>query len=117
MINDSKTVQKALSTLNSELNPDYVLPDYKPEYRKLLATGLLYKVGFLNYIDEAPYETVVLLEHHTFTSQPCERFKVKFLNFVVHSQPEFKQNKSQIEERRFLDPTRFIIGKTNIRYG
>lgn len=38
------TLKKGFNLLNSELNPDYVLPDYKPEYRKLLAVSLLYKV-------------------------------------------------------------------------
>lgn len=41
---DATVLQKALSTLYSELKPDHVLPDYSPEFRRLLAVGLLYKV-------------------------------------------------------------------------
>ncbi|XP_008216630.2 xanthine dehydrogenase [Nasonia vitripennis] len=40
---NAKVMEKALSTLYSELNPDHVLPDYSPEFRRLLAVGLLYK--------------------------------------------------------------------------
>ncbi|XP_076651937.1 uncharacterized protein LOC143358591 [Halictus rubicundus] len=36
-------VKQALQTLDSELNPDHVLPDYSPEFRKTLAEGLFYK--------------------------------------------------------------------------
>lgn len=37
------TVQGALNVLKTELNPDWVLPDASPEYRKNLAMALLYK--------------------------------------------------------------------------
>ncbi|XP_063993360.1 uncharacterized protein LOC135171019 [Diachasmimorpha longicaudata] len=40
---DKKVLKQALETLASELNPDHVLPDYSPEFRKNLALGLLYK--------------------------------------------------------------------------
>ncbi|XP_014224706.2 xanthine dehydrogenase/oxidase-like isoform X1 [Trichogramma pretiosum] len=36
-------LKEALKILYSELEPDHVLPDPKPEYRKLLATCLFYK--------------------------------------------------------------------------
>ncbi|KAL1373969.1 hypothetical protein pipiens_005053 [Culex pipiens pipiens] len=35
--------QRALKTLSNELNPDWVLPDASPEYRKNLALSLFYK--------------------------------------------------------------------------
>ncbi|XP_001864335.2 xanthine dehydrogenase [Culex quinquefasciatus] len=35
--------QRALQTLSNELNPDWVLPDASPEYRKNLALSLFYK--------------------------------------------------------------------------
>uniref|UniRef100_A0A182KGJ4 FAD-binding PCMH-type domain-containing protein n=1 Tax=Anopheles christyi TaxID=43041 RepID=A0A182KGJ4_9DIPT len=37
------TIQGALKTLTSELNPNWVLPDAAPEYRKNLALSLFYK--------------------------------------------------------------------------
>ncbi|XP_058120344.1 xanthine dehydrogenase/oxidase-like isoform X1 [Anopheles ziemanni] len=37
------TVQGALNALKDELNPDWVLPDASPEYRKNLALSLFYK--------------------------------------------------------------------------
>ncbi len=40
---DNETLQSALQTLTSELNPDWVLPDASPEYRKNLAAALFYK--------------------------------------------------------------------------
>ncbi|XP_011302981.1 indole-3-acetaldehyde oxidase [Fopius arisanus] len=40
---DKNVLKQALETLNSELNPDSVLPDYSPEFRKNLAQGLFYK--------------------------------------------------------------------------
>uniref|UniRef100_A0A4Y0BMF0 FAD-binding PCMH-type domain-containing protein n=1 Tax=Anopheles funestus TaxID=62324 RepID=A0A4Y0BMF0_ANOFN len=39
----NETVQGALKILTSELNPDWVLPDAAPEYRKNLALSLFYK--------------------------------------------------------------------------
>ncbi|XP_012273308.1 xanthine dehydrogenase/oxidase [Orussus abietinus] len=40
----NKTVFKdAMNILDSELNPDHVLPDASPNFRKLLAEGLFYK--------------------------------------------------------------------------
>ena len=42
-----KQLKRALTTLYSELNPDHVLPDYTPEFRKLLAVGLFYKVFYI----------------------------------------------------------------------
>lgn len=40
---DKNVVKTAIETLDSELNPDHVLPDYSPEFRKTLAEGLFYK--------------------------------------------------------------------------
>lgn len=40
---DNATIQSVLSILSSELNPDWVLPDASPEYRKNLAIALFYK--------------------------------------------------------------------------
>ncbi|XP_070499176.1 xanthine dehydrogenase-like [Chironomus tepperi] len=39
----NETLQQALSTLSDEINPDWVLPDASPEYRKNLALSLFYK--------------------------------------------------------------------------
>ncbi|XP_001688833.2 uncharacterized protein LOC5667145 [Anopheles gambiae] len=39
----NETIQGALKTLAAELNPDWVLPDAAPEYRKNLALSLFYK--------------------------------------------------------------------------
>lgn len=40
---DNANVQLVLNTLKGELDPDWVLPDASPEYRKELALGLFYK--------------------------------------------------------------------------
>ncbi|KAI4474230.1 hypothetical protein M0802_015717, partial [Mischocyttarus mexicanus] len=40
---DKNVVKSAIDVLDKELNPDYVLPDYSPEFRKTLAEGLFYK--------------------------------------------------------------------------
>ncbi|KAJ8675993.1 hypothetical protein QAD02_011779, partial [Eretmocerus hayati] len=42
-IYDITQLQQAFKILQSELNPDYVLPDFTPKFRKLLATCLFYK--------------------------------------------------------------------------
>lgn len=39
----NQTLQLALNCLLSEVNPDWVLPDASPEYRKELAAALFYK--------------------------------------------------------------------------
>lgn len=40
---DKEVMKAALETLHDELQPDHVLPDYSPEFRKILAEGLFYK--------------------------------------------------------------------------
>lgn len=40
---DKNIFKAALETLHNELDPDHVLPDYSPEFRKTLAIGLFYK--------------------------------------------------------------------------
>ncbi|XP_011882440.1 PREDICTED: xanthine dehydrogenase-like [Vollenhovia emeryi] len=40
---DNQVLKSALKALHDELNPDHVLPDYSPEFRKALAEGLFYK--------------------------------------------------------------------------
>ncbi|XP_018304049.1 xanthine dehydrogenase/oxidase-like [Mycetomoellerius zeteki] len=40
---DDDVLKAALSTLHDELQPDHVLPDYSPEFRRNLAEGLFYK--------------------------------------------------------------------------
>lgn len=40
---DKNVLKTAIETLDEELNPDHVLPDYSPEFRKTLAEGLFYK--------------------------------------------------------------------------
>lgn len=40
---DKQVLKTALDTLHSELQPDHVLPDYSPEFRRTLAEGLFYK--------------------------------------------------------------------------
>ncbi|XP_034185073.2 uncharacterized protein LOC117606576 isoform X1 [Osmia lignaria lignaria] len=42
-IYDKNVVNKAIETLDSEIHPDHVLPDYSPKFRKLLAEGLFFK--------------------------------------------------------------------------
>ncbi|XP_025993326.1 xanthine dehydrogenase/oxidase isoform X2 [Solenopsis invicta] len=42
-IYDKQVLKTALKTLHNELQPDHVLPDYSPEFRKTLAEGLFYK--------------------------------------------------------------------------
>ncbi|KAL7051325.1 hypothetical protein ACKWTF_004430 [Chironomus riparius] len=39
----NQTLQQALSNLNDEINPDWLLPDASPEFRKSLALSLFYK--------------------------------------------------------------------------
>lgn len=39
----NETLQSAISYLNNEIDPDWVLPDASPEYRKNLAISLFYK--------------------------------------------------------------------------
>lgn len=40
---DNKTLQDAFASLDNELQPDWVLPDAAPEYRKNLALALFYR--------------------------------------------------------------------------
>lgn len=40
---DKETLKGALTCLSNELNPDWVLPDASPEYRKNLALALFYR--------------------------------------------------------------------------
>ncbi|XP_015171182.1 PREDICTED: xanthine dehydrogenase-like [Polistes dominula] len=40
---NKNVIKSALNMLDKELNPDHVLPDYSPEFRKTLAEGLFYK--------------------------------------------------------------------------
>jgi len=40
---DPEVMKTALETLYNELQPDHVLPDYSPEFRKTLSEGLFYK--------------------------------------------------------------------------
>lgn len=56
----NETLQSAISYLNSELNPDWILPDASPEYRKNLAISLFYKF----VLNTAP-EDKVKPEHRT----------------------------------------------------
>lgn len=42
-IHTNETLQAALHCLSSELNPDWILPDATPEYRRELAAALFYK--------------------------------------------------------------------------
>ncbi|XP_039304251.1 xanthine dehydrogenase isoform X1 [Solenopsis invicta] len=40
---DNQMLKTALKTLHDELQPDHVLPNYSPEFRRTLAIGLFYK--------------------------------------------------------------------------
>lgn len=40
---DKQVLKIALETMHNELQPDHVLPDGSPEFRKTLAMGLFYK--------------------------------------------------------------------------
>lgn len=42
-LHTNETLQEALAILSSEIQPDWVLPDASPEYRKNLAAALFYK--------------------------------------------------------------------------
>lgn len=42
-LHSNETLQAALHSLTTEMNPDWVLPDASPEYRKNLAAALFYK--------------------------------------------------------------------------
>lgn len=42
-LHTNETLQAALTSLSSELNPDWILPDATPEYRRELAIALFYK--------------------------------------------------------------------------
>ncbi|KAJ8668983.1 hypothetical protein QAD02_000242 [Eretmocerus hayati] len=54
-IYDIKHVQEALKILKSEINPDHILPDYDPSFRRLLAVCLFYKfILGINYKNVKP---------------------------------------------------------------
>jgi len=42
-IHDKRVLKTALETLHRELQSDHMLPDYSPEFRKILAEGLFYR--------------------------------------------------------------------------
>lgn len=44
---DVEVVQKALSIMGEEVQPDYTLPDPEPEFRRKLAQALFYRVSLL----------------------------------------------------------------------
>lgn len=41
---DNNVLKSALESLQEELQPDWILPDASPEYRKQLGLSLFYKV-------------------------------------------------------------------------
>lgn len=45
---DNSILQEAMKTLDNELNPDHVLPDPSPEFRKKLSISLFFKVVMLS---------------------------------------------------------------------
>ena len=47
-LGDPETLKKALKLLDNEVQPDHVLPDATPEYRKALTKHLFYKVNALS---------------------------------------------------------------------
>lgn len=51
---ENETLQDALHCLLSEINPDWVLPDAVPEYRKNLAVALFYKF----VLNTCPLDTI-----------------------------------------------------------
>lgn len=52
---DDVTIQRAIVSLESEVNPDWKLPDASPGFRKRLAIGLFYKF----VLNTAPSNVVV----------------------------------------------------------
>lgn len=50
----NETLQKIVKSLNEELQPDWILPDSSPEYRKNLAISIFYKF----FLNTAPVEKV-----------------------------------------------------------
>lgn len=43
---DNAVLQEAMATLDSELDPNHILPDPSPEFRKKMAISLFFKVMF-----------------------------------------------------------------------
>lgn len=41
---DNNVLKSTLEALHAEIEPDWILPDASPEYRKKLAISLFYKV-------------------------------------------------------------------------
>ena len=52
---ENQSLQNALSTLDDEIRPDWILPDASPEYRKNLALAIFYKF----VLNIAPEENVL----------------------------------------------------------
>lgn len=46
---DNQVLQSIFKSLDAELDPDWVLPDPKPAFRKKLAINLFYKVNSKKY--------------------------------------------------------------------
>lgn len=58
---DKNVVMSAIDVLDKELNPDHVLPDYSPEFRKTLAEGLLYKVSTSDNIKRSLLDVIEII--------------------------------------------------------
>ncbi|XP_053675022.1 uncharacterized protein LOC128725313 [Anopheles nili] len=76
----NETTQEALKILASELNPDWVLPDAAPEYRKNLALSLFYKFVLniapeLNASIKHEYISGAAMLHRTVSSGTQEYIK------------------------------------------
>lgn len=52
----NECIQRAIDSLQHELNPDFVLPDPPPEYRKRLAISLFYRFCLSTTTRKARYE-------------------------------------------------------------
>lgn len=74
---DNTVLQGAFSNLQKELNPDYILPNQKPEFRKKLAISLLYKVhfdiNFHKYIKFIKNNILVCTKYSTNVQNQCQK--------------------------------------------
>lgn len=58
---DVDVVQKALSIMGEEVQPDYTLPDPKPEFRRKLAQALFYRVSHFYSLTHAMYRECIAI--------------------------------------------------------
>lgn len=82
-LHTNETLQDVLECLSSELNPDWVLPDASPEYRRGLAVALFYKFVIStcpSYIIKSEYKSGASILKRPLSSgrQEYDSFKDKY---------------------------------------